>query len=298
MKGFLGRSLVVIVVLLTLLVSINPNTGFSGQTPTVRIGSLVTWIERQGELRLQALNISAPGLGNWSIDIQYEPSVVSVVRCEPFVGSLCNPEFDTRTIRVAGANAAGLGGDITLANITFRCDSGGTSDLVLVLNQFSDATHGDPQPINASAEDGSIGCVGAAVATPTVTDTPTPTITPTVTLSVTSTPVAPVPTAVGGQDTPTPTATVVQLATPTQTTVAPTPTNAIAVTPTATIPAGPSGDADCDGAVDRADATLVLQFDAGLLNSLPCEQVADSNGDGAVNSIDATLILQQEAGLV
>jgi len=38
------------------------------------------------------------------------------------------------------------------------------------------------------------------------------------------------------------------------------------------VPPGPplSGDADCSGHVDSRDALLVLQFEAGLLGSLPC----------------------------
>ena len=46
------------------------------------------------------------------------------------------------------------------------------------------------------------------------------------------------------------------------------------------------------------DAALVLQFNAGLLGSLNCQQNADVNGDGEVNSIDAALILQFSAGLL
>ena len=56
-------------------------------------------------------------------------------------------------------------------------------------------------------------------------------------------------------------------------------------------------DVNCSGSVDSIDALLVLQFNAGLLGQLACEENADANGDGAVNSVDATLILQFVAGL-
>lgn len=61
---------------------------------------------------------------------------------------------------------------------------------------------------------------------------------------------------------------------------------------------GLTGDATCDGRVNSIDAALVLQFGAGLIESLPCQANADTNGDTFVNSIDAALILQYDAGLI
>ena len=58
------------------------------------------------------------------------------------------------------------------------------------------------------------------------------------------------------------------------------------------------GDASCDGSANSIDAALVLQFNAGLLGSLPCEEHADVNMDGSVDAIDAALILQFVAGLL
>lgn len=58
------------------------------------------------------------------------------------------------------------------------------------------------------------------------------------------------------------------------------------------------GDADCSGSTDTIDATLVLQRDAGVTGTLPCQSDADVNRDGVLGPIDAILILQFEAGLV
>ena len=60
----------------------------------------------------------------------------------------------------------------------------------------------------------------------------------------------------------------------------------------------PIGDANCDASVSSIDAALVLQFVAGLLSALGCEDAADANADGNVDSIDAALILQFGAGLL
>ena len=58
------------------------------------------------------------------------------------------------------------------------------------------------------------------------------------------------------------------------------------------------GDTSCDGVVNVIDAALLLQFNAGLLGSLPCADGADANGDGTINAIDVALILQFTAGLL
>ncbi len=59
-----------------------------------------------------------------------------------------------------------------------------------------------------------------------------------------------------------------------------------------------SGDANCDMTLNAIDATLLLQFVAGLVEDLACIHIADVSGDGLVDSRDAMLILQFEAGLL
>jgi CSLREA domain-containing protein len=126
-------------------------------------------------------------------------------------------------------------------------------------------------------------------APPTPTPTQPPTNTPTNT---------PEPT-----DTPEPTSTAPPEATPTETPVdstpgeeTPTPTRTPTRTPTPQI--GAPGDADCNGSVNSIDVALILQFGAGMLDELNCEESADVNGDGQVNSVDSALILQYIAGFV
>ncbi len=144
-----------------------------------------------------------------------------------------------------------------------------------------------------------------ATATPTdaagPVDTPTdaaPTATPTsVPPTETATPAVPVatptPTSVAPTETPTPVETATTTNTPTLTrTATKTPTR----TPTPL--AEESGDANCDGRVSSLDALAMLQFAAGLLDSLPCQGDADVDGDGRVNALDAALVLQRDAGMV
>jgi hypothetical protein len=60
----------------------------------------------------------------------------------------------------------------------------------------------------------------------------------------------------------------------------------------------PPGDADADQAVTSIDAQLVLQYDAALIQTLPCPNQADVDGDRRLNAIDASLVLQRAAGII
>ncbi len=62
-----------------------------------------------------------------------------------------------------------------------------------------------------------------------------------------------------------------------------------------------SGDVDHSGVIDSADATLVLQKYAGIIDENTegyDNSLADVNGDGSEDSGDATLILQKYAGII
>lgn len=58
------------------------------------------------------------------------------------------------------------------------------------------------------------------------------------------------------------------------------------------------GDVDCSNQVTSVDAALLLQLHGGLIPTLPCGENADARTDGKIDSRDATLILQYVAGLI
>lgn len=58
------------------------------------------------------------------------------------------------------------------------------------------------------------------------------------------------------------------------------------------------GDADCSGEVTALDASWILQYSAGLVESVPCPDLADVNGDGHIDAVDSTIVLQKVAGLI
>ena len=130
----------------------------SAQGETVSIGRATIAPGGQGDVDLMAHDIGAPGLGAWTIDIVYDPSVVTPLSCGQQAGSYCNVAFEPNVIRVIGAKAEGLMGDVQLASITFRCERTGATSLTLGLQVFHDATNGEPMPINAETIEGAVYC--------------------------------------------------------------------------------------------------------------------------------------------
>lgn len=121
-----------------------------------------------------------------------------------------------------------------------------------------------------------------ATSTPLATDTPTITATPTITDTPTNT------------NTPTITNTPTNTNTPTRTNT-PVNTNTPTNTPTLTKDVG---DVNDDGLVNAIDALLILQYNAGLITTLPNAASADVNLNGVINAVDAALILQFSAHLL
>ncbi|MGH7484094.1 MAG: hypothetical protein ACREMY_00645, partial [bacterium] len=75
----------------------------------------------------------------------------------------CNTNYKPNMVRLAGASATGLTGDVTLMTLTFECKSAGTSALKVVMDPandlLADATVGSPLIIrNPTLADGSLTC--------------------------------------------------------------------------------------------------------------------------------------------
>ena len=97
-----------------------------------------------------------------------------------------------------------------------------------------------------------------------------------------------------------PTATLTETTLPSET---PTPTSTPTPSPTPTPTPTPTplplrGDANCDLRVNAIDATVLLQYSAGLLQTLCDAQAADANANGRVDPVDAALVLQLSAGVI
>ena len=119
-------------------------------------------------------DVGDPGLGAWTLDVQYDPMALTVTDCEEDAGSVCNAAFADDLVRVTGASASGHDEETVLATITFECKAEGTSSLDLIVSVFADATIGDPQDIDPLTEmSGEFACKEQPEPTEEPTDEPT-----------------------------------------------------------------------------------------------------------------------------
>ena len=170
-RATFGLGAAAIVIALSLLAA--PHA--SAQEEALSVGHVTAAPGTWGFVDLEALNIPEPGVGAWTIDVTYDPTLVTAMACAAELDALsfCNEAFSANTVRSVGAHAArfdapALTGDVRLARIFFECgDAEGTAELTPVIRTFSDASVGEPQPINATLQPGTITCAQpAATATP------------------------------------------------------------------------------------------------------------------------------------
>ena len=134
----------------------------SAQLPVLKVTSATINPAATGSVDIEARDIGPPGLGAWEIGITYDSSLLTAVSCAGSEGSVCNVNFASNRVQVAGANASGLQGTTVLASITFRCNREGSSELSIVLDEFADATTGGPRPIGPGINAGRITCEDSA----------------------------------------------------------------------------------------------------------------------------------------
>jgi hypothetical protein len=121
-------------------------------------------------LTVQAL-APATGLGDWEVDITFNPAVVSIdaagcaATVDPSTTALCTVNYNNQpnTIRVSGAAFPGLSGTSTLASLTFQAIGGAGSQSPLGVTVVSfDDSQGVAIP-NPSAANGLITIAGQTV---------------------------------------------------------------------------------------------------------------------------------------
>jgi len=134
----------------------------------VRIGSLTAPAGTAATVRLEATDVPAPGLGKVTIDVTYDPSILSLADCAEDPNGLldaavCYLAHRSDVVGFTGIRATpGAIGTLPLADITFEVvgTPGQCSDLHVVVVTFTDPDGGS---ITAPATDGEI-CVASAPA--------------------------------------------------------------------------------------------------------------------------------------
>ncbi|MCH8009159.1 MAG: hypothetical protein IIC91_09865 [Chloroflexi bacterium] len=103
----------------------------------ITISSFDLEVGRQGTVRVEAERVAQPGVGAWTLDISYDASVVSFLGCEVLDElSECSGE-SAATVHVRGASAEGLQPGTVLAELEFRCDQPGATDLRTEVKNWS-----------------------------------------------------------------------------------------------------------------------------------------------------------------
>jgi len=65
-----------------------------------------------------ALHATGIAVGAYTIEVAYDAGAVDAIFCSP--AGQCNPDFSVGVASVTGVSAQGIGGDVTLAEITFQ----------------------------------------------------------------------------------------------------------------------------------------------------------------------------------
>jgi hypothetical protein len=110
-------------------------------------------------------------LGAATVEIQYDPAVVSPTGCAADSGgvfdlALCNVSYAADTIRFTAISAAGVSGDLTLANITFEAVGAAGESSLLALTPTTFASPSG-QPLDVTVQDGRISIVSLELPAPT-----------------------------------------------------------------------------------------------------------------------------------
>jgi hypothetical protein len=131
----------------------------------VRMDSLTAPAGSVATVRLEATDVPAPGLGAATIDVTYDPSIVSPTSCTKDPSglldmALCNLAYQPNVVRFSGVRTtAGAMGTIPLADIGFEVvgTASQCGDLHVVVVTFADP---DGNAMTATGADGQI-CVAA-----------------------------------------------------------------------------------------------------------------------------------------
>lgn len=149
----------------------------AGATATIDGG---TWTPATGAtqvVKINATGLPSEGLGASDISVAFDSKVLKITACdEGDLAGACNLNAPDGPANVAGFDANGIKTEpAVIAELTFDCigAAGSSSALTITVNEFVDATVGDPQAIAWSVTNGSVTCgVAQPAAAPATGSTP------------------------------------------------------------------------------------------------------------------------------
>jgi hypothetical protein len=134
-------------------------------------------------VQIKFSGIPAAGLGASDISVAFNPAVLKITSCG--TGGLdgaCNPNAPGGPARAAGFKAPAITtGPVVIAALTFDCvgAAAASSAVTITVNELLDGAPGQPQPISASVQNGTVVCGEAAASPPLApAQTPTPAVLP------------------------------------------------------------------------------------------------------------------------
>jgi hypothetical protein len=130
------------------------------QGPHLYVSSVRMAVGEQGVIAIVGSGFAEPGLGAWSMNLKYVSGRAKAVSCANLNESAaCNPAFAQNMVRISGAAATGLVGDIVLASVAFECRTRGPGILKLEVDTLADGAAGAPKDIAVGTSVGLLTCV-------------------------------------------------------------------------------------------------------------------------------------------
>ncbi len=132
-------------------ISIEGSTVSAGGTATLRLAAYAP----------------PPGLGAFTIDVSYDPSVAQVVACQAPAEVICNPAYSSGLVRLVGTSVTGMQGELTLASLTFQAAGppGSVTDVQVEAQSLADVAGADLLP-EASVNSGALAVVSGGQVNP------------------------------------------------------------------------------------------------------------------------------------
>ena len=112
-------------------------------------------------VEITAADLPLEGLGAADISVAFDSSVLAITACDTGdLAGACNPSAPAGPAQAAGFAAPAITAEpVVIATFTFDCLGGnGASPLTITVNELKDGSAGDPQPVTATVESGTVGC--------------------------------------------------------------------------------------------------------------------------------------------